>query len=582
MFSQLLSEKATVRIKDEFQQGPNVSQTAAKKIYGWFIGQMQVISPGKSIRTLLSAYQCPTIVMVGSESTGKSSTIENITKVPIFPTAKGICTRCPIKVSLFPEEKEAYSVTFRSKSFQFDAKTKGSLKTCIANIFDQISLSSSLGYTNDEIAVTIERKDVMRMDIVDLPGIVAYPQEAKRFTSDLSLKYIRNKNNFLLCVANATIPRLTSYESIARIIESGACERSVVVLTMADKLEPVDYESFLIERILGKSDELRAHKFSACCTVINRSNTTSCTLEQNTAAEKSWFDTNILKLLRDHGGKQQKDYADKIEANAGINNLLVQVNKKFEEYIKTLWVPQTIKEIDKSVQDLKQSLASLGAPITLYNQDDFQEKFVQLVNIIVQQIFCDDNVLKLFSFSVFPLHGVNSREPLRANLVTVESIIAKITSWVANYDVSTLFSDRLRKKFSVGPYCFQRFPELYEDVKRTLIAQINEVLVPILRRLDSVILSNHFVDPRANKDLFTKMFNAEFIEPWKQGKFCPKLHSELQDKDAGERTRILNQVTKFDEVKLKLIVVAEENIGVNQGHLFATSTSSAAKRLRLH
>jgi hypothetical protein len=45
--------------------------------------------------------------------------------------AKGIGTRCPIKVSLIPEEKKAYSVTFRNKSFRFDAKTKGSLETCI-------------------------------------------------------------------------------------------------------------------------------------------------------------------------------------------------------------------------------------------------------------------------------------------------------------------------------------------------------------------------------------------------------------------------------------------------------------------
>jgi GTPase SAR1 family protein len=553
MFSSTFAGKATVNAKEEFQQGPNVSRTAAEQIYGWFVGQIQSICPDKTKREVLSAYQCPTIVMVGSESTGKSSTIENITKVPIFPTAKGICTRCPIKVSLFPEEKEAYTVTFRKNTQSFNADTKGSLKACIAKIFDEIA-SCPAGYTNDEITVTIERKDVMRMDIVDLPGIVAYPQPAKDFTSALSLKYIQNKNNFLLCVANATIPRLTSYEPIARIIESGACERSVVVLTMIDKLEPTDYDTCLINRILGESDELRAHKFSACCAVINRSNTTSFTLEEQTVLEKSWFDDNIIKVLRNHGGKQQKDYADKIEANAGINNLLVQVNKKFEEYIKTLWVPQTIKEIDNSVLKLQQSLKQLGDPVTNANIVAWQPQFQQLEALILKEIFSLANYKALFFDQ--------QNAAVNVSFITTDYIVSQISNWISvwKFKLNFLFDPRVGRFVEAAPhvidpphvtapYRFQRFSGLFEDYKKALQKQINDVVAPYLRRLDGLILSNQFTNPQANVQLLTSVISTLVTAPWVASKLGPQLHVGMKEDCADERARLEAHIKKHEEVK---------------------------------
>lgn len=38
----------------------------------------------------------PRVVVLGSRDAGKSSLLENITKCPIFPRGKGLCTRMPI------------------------------------------------------------------------------------------------------------------------------------------------------------------------------------------------------------------------------------------------------------------------------------------------------------------------------------------------------------------------------------------------------------------------------------------------------------------------------------------------------
>lgn len=46
-------------------------------------------------------YKLPSVVVVGLQSSGKSTLLENITKVPIFPrSAGGICTKFPVKVVL--------------------------------------------------------------------------------------------------------------------------------------------------------------------------------------------------------------------------------------------------------------------------------------------------------------------------------------------------------------------------------------------------------------------------------------------------------------------------------------------------
>ena len=45
-------------------------------------------------------FKLPEVVVVGSESSGKSSLLENITKCEIFPRDRSQCTRAPIRFKL--------------------------------------------------------------------------------------------------------------------------------------------------------------------------------------------------------------------------------------------------------------------------------------------------------------------------------------------------------------------------------------------------------------------------------------------------------------------------------------------------
>ena len=72
-------------------EGPNIS-AAVNDIYLWFVGQMKKNNPQGTSQEIMNEYSSPIMVMIGCESTGKSATVENLTKIPIFPTASGICT----------------------------------------------------------------------------------------------------------------------------------------------------------------------------------------------------------------------------------------------------------------------------------------------------------------------------------------------------------------------------------------------------------------------------------------------------------------------------------------------------------
>lgn len=55
----------------------------------------------------------PTIVVVGSESAGKSSTLERVAGFSLFPRDAKICTRMPIKLSMITSEEGSGKVTLK-------------------------------------------------------------------------------------------------------------------------------------------------------------------------------------------------------------------------------------------------------------------------------------------------------------------------------------------------------------------------------------------------------------------------------------------------------------------------------------
>lgn len=328
-----------------------------KSQFQLFLDSVQAIYPDKSIRDILQQYPTPQMVMIGSESTGKSATLENLTKKEIFPTNQKTCTRCPIKVVMIPTadgQPPSTTVTFRKADTVVNDLNH--LKQQIEMLFDMIGKESASGYCDDEIMITFYEEDAVRIDLVDLPGIVSYPPAARDFTTAMCLRYIRDPNSLIICVAPATHPRLNSYEPIARLLENAAQDRTIVTLTMPDKLRPEDYNSQLRERVRMLAEEFNGTKFLACCAVVNRASPAIALIEQPNL-ERAWFEANILQ---DQSSANRLALAPRL----GIESLLTVAKKQYDQFLKDKWVPGTIVKIDEDIVRIQQKIDAIGPLVT--------------------------------------------------------------------------------------------------------------------------------------------------------------------------------------------------------------------------
>jgi GTP-binding protein EngB required for normal cell division len=357
---------------------PALPPAAVQSPFQLFIKGIQDLYPDKSIKSVLESYPVPQLVMIGSESTGKSSVLENITKTEIFPTNQKTCTRCPIKVVMIPAENgEINSIVVDFRGQKTSLTDQAALKRKMEELFEHIRTSSPSGYSDDAVTITLVHPNVVRIDLVDLPGIVSYPPEARDFTTKMCLRYIRDPNSFLICVANATIPRLNSYEPIARILENNAQDRTIIVLTMADKLRLEDYTAQLKNRLYMSTDELTGKRFLTCCAIVNRGSQEVPLVDQP-GIEDCWFKNHLLV------GLTEWDQAT-LTSHLGIAQLQLQVNELYERYLRENWLPRTVADIQAKVQMLQAQIAELGTVVDALNATQFRDDL--LASAVLERLF---------------------------------------------------------------------------------------------------------------------------------------------------------------------------------------------------
>lgn len=302
----------------------------------------------------LSQYVLPTVIVIGNESTGKSSLLENITKCQIFPRDSKICTKCPIKVKLTNSLQCVYSIEYKKDIILVDKKEDIYKNVC--NIMQNISADS---IQTDEITINITEDKLPTFEFYDLPGIRAYPPNMAKQTTDLCKKYLKDKNAIVLCVVPSTTPRMTSCQSIALISEIKMEENTILALTMCDRIQEENIEELLVKRIIRLSDEIKDLNFAGYIGVVNRNHQDMVKLEDNDEYEKKWFSENIINVIPD----EYEQYKELIIENITISNLIIKMDDLYNKYIQTDWKPKIIINIKDKIKDLKNDYDNLGIHI---------------------------------------------------------------------------------------------------------------------------------------------------------------------------------------------------------------------------
>ena len=132
--------------------------------------------------------------MIGRENSGKSTVLERLCMIPLFPHDRTICTRMAIRIKI------RHSATVLPPTLEvWDTRADQQLvqRRCIPLVSGNVDIQSAmreviasmdgaaaeLGISeHHEIRVSILSPDLPPMNLVDLPGIVEVPENLKVFS----------------------------------------------------------------------------------------------------------------------------------------------------------------------------------------------------------------------------------------------------------------------------------------------------------------------------------------------------------------------------------------------------------------
>ncbi|XP_036092556.1 dynamin-1-like protein isoform X6 [Rousettus aegyptiacus] len=327
--------------------------------------------------------QLPQIVVVGTQSSGKSSVLESLVGRDLLPRGTGIVTRRPLILQLVhvsPEDKrkttgeENDPATWKnsrhlSKGVEAEEwgkflHTKNKLYTDFDEIRQEIEneteriSGSNKGVSPEPIHLKIFSPNVVNLTLVDLPGMTKVPvgdqpKDIELQIRELILRFISNPNSIILAVTAANTDMATSEAlKISREVDPDG-RRTLAVIT---KLDLMDAGTDAMDVLMGRVIPVKLGIIG----VVNRSQ-----LDINN--KKSVTDS-----IRDEYAFLQKKYPSLANRN-GTKYLARTLNRLLMHHIRDC-LPELKTRINVLAAQYQSLLNSYGEPV-----DDKSATLLQLI-----------------------------------------------------------------------------------------------------------------------------------------------------------------------------------------------------------
>ncbi|KAI0108696.1 mitochondrial dynamin GTPase [Nemania sp. FL0031] len=182
----------------------------------------------------------PSIVVIGSQSSGKSSVLEAIVGHEFLPKGSNMVTRRPIELTLIntPDSRSEYGEFLDlglGKIYDFS-----SIQRTLTELNQAVSEAQCV--SDDPIRLSISSPNVPDLSLIDLPGYIQVvgqnqPLQLKQKISELCDKYIQAPNVILaISAADVDLANSTALRASRRVDPRG--ERTIGVVTKMDLVDP--------------------------------------------------------------------------------------------------------------------------------------------------------------------------------------------------------------------------------------------------------------------------------------------------------------------------------------------------------
>ncbi|XP_061629798.1 dynamin-1-like protein isoform X2 [Phyllopteryx taeniolatus] len=302
--------------------------------------------------------QLPQIVVVGTQSSGKSSVLESLVGRDVLPRGTGIVTRRPLIFQLVHVDTEDRRKTSEENGIDGEEwgkflHTKNKIYTNFEEIRQEIEAETerisgiNKGISEEPIHLKVFSPNVVNLTLVDLPGITKVPvgdqpKDIEIQIRELIVKYISNPNSIILAVTAANTDMATSEAlKVAREVDPDG-RRTLAVVT---KLDLMDAGTDAMDILMGRVIPVKLGIIG----VVNRSQ-----LDIN--QKKS-----VADAIRDEYAFLQKKYPS-LANRSGTKYLARTLNRLLMHHIRDC-LPELKTRINVLAAQYQSLLNSYGEPV---------------------------------------------------------------------------------------------------------------------------------------------------------------------------------------------------------------------------
>ncbi|XP_015942838.1 dynamin-related protein 4C [Arachis duranensis] len=469
--------------------------------------------------------QLPTIVVVGDQSSGKSSVLESLAEITL-PRGQGICTRVPLIMRLqhHPLPKPELVLEYNGKSVSTDE----SRVSDAIRIATDVLAGEGKGISNSPLTLLVKKNGVPDLTMVDLPGITRVPVHGQPENIydqivNIIMEYIRPEESIILNVLSATVD-FSTCESIRMsqsVDKKGV--RTLAVVTKVDKAP-----EGLLEKVMA--DDVNIGLGYVC--VRNRIGNES--YEEARMAEETLFRTHPLLSNIDKSIVGVPVLAQKlvqIQANS-ISKLFPEIVKKINDKLSS-----HVSELEK----LPKSLTSVAEAMSAFMHIIGSAK-ESLRKILLRGEFdeypddksmhCTARLVQMLDQYSNDLHNYQESDSTKKNFLMEEIKVLEEAKWIGlpNFvprsTFLTLLQNRVKAISRIPVEFIERVWDYLQEVVVSVLVNHSEhyhqLQVAVRRSVQNVISSmkdksmKHVMEVVEMEKITDYTCNPEYIRDYKK------------------------------------------------------------------